>query len=280
MKIGINTMVWRNCFQISDFDQLDTVQHMGYDLVELPVGTVDLSPERLREKLRICRLEVTVCCLVSPDKTLTDENPQVREQAVDYFRRLVSFAQAIGAKQIVGPLTINGKPAMPRPQAEKEAERQRVVDGLRAVAEYASHAGVTICIEPLNRYKTDLINTVQEAVSLIDMVGSKNVKILFDTYHANIEERDICAAIDYMGTRRLGEIHICDNQKGAPGSGHIDFPSIARALKKINYQGPVVFESFSPFGKDNIWRPLAPTQDILAENAFRYMRQVFSDSAT
>lgn len=88
---------------------------------------------------------------------------------------------------------------------------------------------------------------------MVDEIGLPNVKLLYDTYHANIEERSLTEAIGRMGTRYLGEIHLCENDKGAPGTGHIDFPAVAATLRQIGFDGFAVFESFPPFGKDNIW---------------------------
>lgn len=270
-------MVWWDCFHAEHISQLGKAAELGYELIELAVEAGSLPPaDPLHRELELNGLDVTVCCLIPPDCTLVDPSPQVRAAALKNTKRVLDFAHAVGADKVVGPLYTNGRSATPRSREQRRDEYAQMVDSLARVAEYARSVGITLCIEPLNRYKTDQLNTVLQTMDFIRETGADNIRVLFDTYHANIEESDLLRALRDLGTQYLGEVHLCDNQKGAPGSGHIDFPSIAAFLRETAYGGPVVFESFVPFAKDNIWTPLAPTQDELAAEAYRYICRVFS----
>jgi D-psicose/D-tagatose/L-ribulose 3-epimerase len=275
MKFGINTMVFTPVFRESDYYILEKAASLGYEAVELAVAQPEPDIQNLKKVLDTLGLEVCICSIMDSGCFLGSSDAAQCQAA---FRRIcdqIAFARGLGAKSIAGPIYSNGQPLKFRSVDQREEEWNRVAGLLKQLSLYAAEAGVEIYIEPLNRYKTDLINTVDMGMRMIDDIKSENVKILFDTYHANIEESDFCAAIRRMGTRYLGEVHLCDNNKGAPGSGHIDFPSIAAALTGINYTGFVVFESFVPRGQDSLWHPLENSQDELALKAYRKMTKLF-----
>lgn len=280
MKLGAHTMLWLDCLGDADLSLLDRISAFGYDAVEVVVGERPLCPRALADRLGRLGLSASVSCAIPPERAPGSPDPASRHAALRFFRRCFETAAAVGASNFVGPLYLSGLPVRPRTQAERQTEWRSAADTLREAARIASDYGVTLCIEPLNRYKTDLINTVRQGILMVDEIGLPNVKLLYDTYHANIEERSLTGAIGRMGTRYLGEIHLCENDKGAPGTGHIDFPAVAAALRQIGFDGFAVFESFPPFGKDNIWRQLASDQDSLAQAAARYLRALFCPPKT
>jgi D-psicose/D-tagatose/L-ribulose 3-epimerase len=151
------------------------------------------------------------------------------------------------------------------------------VESLGRAGAHAAERGVTLAIEPLNRFETDLVNTVDQGVRLCDDIGADNVGLLLDTFHMNIEERHIGAAIRSAG-RHVRHVHTCENDRGAPGSGHIDFGEVFRALDAIGYDEDVVIESFTPEIVEiaravSLWRPLAPDGDTLASEGLRFLRE-------
>jgi D-psicose/D-tagatose/L-ribulose 3-epimerase len=137
---------------------------------------------------------------------------------------------------------------------------------------------VTLAIEPINRFEIDLINTCAQAKKMIKDVDHPNVKIHLDTFHMNIEEKSFYDAIVLAG-KDLAHIHACENDRGAPGSGVIDWADVAKGLKKVGYKGECVIESFTPECKAiaaaaAIWRPLAKSQDSLASDGVKYLKKV------
>lgn len=275
MILGAHTFIWSNAFDRNTCSAVETAARLGYDSFEVVAGAGVFDANEVRMLLDGLGMRASLSCTASADRSIASEEPAVRAAGRAFFHRCFETAAVLGATNFVGPLFTSGKPPKARGEAAQAEDRKRITEELGIVAEDAKQFGITLSIEPVNRYKSDLINTVEQAIAVIRETGAENMKILFDTYHANIEEKSLTDAIARMGTRYLGEVHVCDSDKGAPGSAHIDFTAIAKALKAVGYDGFVVFESFVPYDKDNIWRKLAPTQDELAKNAIDYMRTLF-----
>jgi D-psicose/D-tagatose/L-ribulose 3-epimerase len=155
-----------------------------------------------------------------------------------------------------------------------------LVANLSELAAYAGDHGVVLCVEPLNRFETSFINLAEQAIEVVDRVDSPACKIMLDTFHMNIEEKSLGDAIRAVGDR-LQQLHACENDRGAPGSGNIPWSDVVQGLKDINYDGPVVIESFTAKVKSiaraaAIWRSLAPTQDALAQDGLAFLKQALS----
>src|SRR5690606_25543930 len=143
----------------------------------------------------------------------------------------------------------------------------------------AEALGVTLGLEPLNRFETDMINTVDQAITLVDTVGNDRLKIVLDTFHSNIEEKDIPASILKLGDR-LVHVQANENDRGTPGTGHLDWIGIRDSLRAIGYRGSLVIETFGAPSKElaraaSIWRPLANSADELAEEGFAFLKKTF-----
>ena len=162
-------------------------------------------------------------------------------------------------------------------------ERERLLDDVAAalapVAEYAGERGVRIAIEPLNRFETSLINTVAQGLELIERVGSPSVGLAYDTFHANIEEKDLGASLRATGDH-LAHVQVCGNDRGAPGNDHIDWIAVRDALADVGYSGPICIESFTADNEiiataASIWRSFEGTQDAIAVDGLRFLRTLF-----
>jgi D-psicose/D-tagatose/L-ribulose 3-epimerase len=152
------------------------------------------------------------------------------------------------------------------------------VEGLQVVAGHAGTQQVTICLEPLNRFETYFLNTLEDAAGLVHDIGAPNVKIHFDTFHSNIEEKHPAEALRSVA-KDLGHVHISENDRGIPGSGHVDWQGILKVLKAIRYQGWMTIESFAQPEPDlaaaaAIWRDMAPSGDELAQQGLRFIRRL------
>jgi D-psicose/D-tagatose/L-ribulose 3-epimerase len=150
---------------------------------------------------------------------------------------------------------------------------------LKEAASYAAERSIKLAIEPLNRFETDLVNTVDQGIKMVDDVGAENVGLLLDTFHMNIEEKDIPAAIE-RAAGRIVEFHACSNDRGTPGEDHLPWKAIAEALRDVDYEGPIVIEAFTPEVREiaravSIWRPLAKSQDALAKDGLSNLRAMF-----
>jgi len=152
------------------------------------------------------------------------------------------------------------------------------VEGLRAAARQGEELGVTLCIEPLNRFETYFLNTQEDAARLVREVGAHNVRVHFDTFHANIEGRHPANSVRAI-SKELGHVHISENDRGIPGTGHVDWRGVLTALKEIEYNGWMTIESFAEPGPElaaaaAIWRDLAPSGDELARRRLQFIKSL------
>jgi D-psicose/D-tagatose/L-ribulose 3-epimerase len=193
--------------------------------------------------------------------------------------KLVDQAVEMGCPSIIGPLySVVGKADAVEPKQQAK-EFALVVKNLKVLAEYAAAKGVTLCVEPLNRFETDFLNTTDKGLKLVKAVGSPAVKLHLDTFHMNIEEKNQAAAILKAG-KHLAHFHACGSDRGTPGGDHIDWKPIVAALKKIGYKGDVVIESFTTDVKviaraAAIWRKIEPNRNDIAVKGLANLKKFF-----
>ncbi len=281
MKIGVNTWVWTSPFSTKEFDLIPKVKQMGFDVLEVALEDASIIDAKLLRKMTEDNgLSVTVCGAFGPTRDISSEDPAIRENGADYIRQSIRFAEQVGARIFAGPVySAVGKTRLV-PDEQKKREWGWCVENLREVGKAATDAGVTIGIEPLNRFETDMINLSEQAVKLVRDVGSPAYKIHLDTFHGNIEEKSIPDSIRKLGEGMLCHFHACENDRGIPGTGHQDWIGIRDALRSVEYDGAAVIESFTPGTVEiakaaSIWRPLAPTQDELARQGALFLRELF-----
>jgi D-psicose/D-tagatose/L-ribulose 3-epimerase len=279
MKIGVNTFVWTSPFTTRDFALMPKVKAMGFDIIEVAVeDTALIDVPLLRKTAEDEGLSLTICGAFGPTRDISSDDPAIRRNGVAYITDCLRVTEAVGSTLFAGPVySAVGKTRMVSAD-QKARERAWCVENLRTLGKIAADAGITIAIEPLNRFETDMINLVEQAIALIHEVGHPAYKVHIDTFHANIEEKSIPDAIRRAGDL-LGHFHACENDRGTPGTGHIDWIGIRDALREIGYAGSVVIESFTPGIVEiakaaAIWRPLAPSQDELARDGARFLREL------
>jgi D-psicose/D-tagatose/L-ribulose 3-epimerase len=276
--IGASTWIWVSPLDDERLAELvPRLAGWGFDLVELPVESPgDWDPSFARSLLSRHGLRAGVCAVMAPGRDLCDVDAATVVATQDYLRGCVDAAAAVGAGVVAGPMYAATGRVWPIPASERPALVHRLAAALRPVAAHAESCEVRLAIEPLNRYETSVLNTVAQALELVDAVDSPACGLLLDTYHMNIEERDLAEAIRVAGPR-LYHLHACANDRGAPGADHIDWPAIAGALAAIGYAGAVSIESFTGENQAiaraaSIWRPLAASQDAIATDGLRFLR--------
>lgn len=274
--IGINTWVWRSPLTDETVEaMLGHVAELGFDAVELPLENLsDLSVDRVRTALERTGLRPGVVGAMGPGRDLLV--PGTVQDTQRYLSGCIDLAAGIGAPAVCGPFYSATGRVWPMSDAERERTYASWREALAPVVDHAADRGVRIGIEPLNRYETSLVNTVEQALTGLDGLLGPTLGLALDTYHLNIEERSSAAAIRAAGAQ-LVHVQVCGNDRGAPGDDQIDWPAIIAALDEVGYDGPLVIESFT---SDNatiaraasIWRPLAPCQDDLAREGLAFLR--------
>jgi len=278
MRFGINTFLFTSPFTSDSTTLFATFKKWGFKSVEIPVEDPShIDPIFVKEELAKHGLECgSVCACMGPGRDLRG-TPEEQATAMTYCKALLDQMVLLGCPSLIGPVySVVGRADAEDPTAQKE-QWARVVGNLKELAQYAEARGRQICIEPLNRFETDFLNTCDQGLKLIKAVGSKAVKLHLDTFHMNIEEKKQAEAIVKAG-KLLGHFHACGSDRGTPGSDHIDWKSIAKALKKIKYNGDVVIESFTTDVKviaraAAIWRKIEPTRDEIAVKGLKFLKR-------
>ncbi len=280
MRFGINSFLFVSPFVTASTKLFAQFKKWGFDTVEIPVEDPShIDPAKLKEAAKKAGIAIgSVCACMGPGRDLRGTEEE-QKTGSDYVRTLIDQAAEMGCPRIIGPIySVVGKADAVEPEQQK-AEFELVVKNLKPLAKYAESKGVQLCIEPLNRFETDFLNTCDKGLKLLKAVGSKAVKLHLDTFHMNIEEKNQAAAILKAG-KALGHFHACGSDRGTPGNDHIDWKPIVAALKKIGYEGDVVIESFTTDVKviaraAAIWRRIEPTRNEIAVKGLANLKKFF-----
>jgi D-psicose/D-tagatose/L-ribulose 3-epimerase len=282
MKFGVNTFVWVSPCTTSSIKELaPSVKTMGFDILEISVENPELiNPNAVADILKDNQLEGIICGAFGPDRNICSEDSEIRENAKTYIRWLIDAAHEIGSAVICGPMYSSvGKDHLADSDSRRK-EWDRAVTGIREMADYGAAKGIQLAFEPLNRFETDMINVVSQGNQFIGDVGRKNVGFHLDTFHMHLEEKSSAAAIRLAGDR-IFHFHACENDRGVPGTGQVRWQEISQALKDVNYQGPVVIESFTSQVTEIaravcIWREIAPSQDVIAVQGLAFLKSLLA----
>jgi D-psicose/D-tagatose/L-ribulose 3-epimerase len=280
--LGANAWIWVSPLTDERLAELaPRVRAWGFDLLELPIEQHgDWDPARAAEVLSEHGLRPTVCVAMGPGRELCATDAETVAETQSFLRRCIDTATVLGAGSIAGPIYASVGRTWRMSAEERRRCYAELRDGLRPVAEYGAEHGVKVAVEPLVRYETSVINTVEQALEAIDGLPPEGCGLLVDTYHANVEEKDFAAAFTLAGDR-LAHVHASANDRGAPGADHIDWPAFRDALRAARYEGPVVIESFTAENETiataaSVWRPLAPSQDAIAVDGLAFLRELLA----
>jgi D-psicose/D-tagatose/L-ribulose 3-epimerase len=281
IALGVNAWVWTSPFTDRSLDLAAKAGQMGFEVFEIPLEDPRvLDAARVKEACRRANLRPAVCGAFGPTRDLTHDDEAVRKEGAAYIRAALDFCATVGAGVFAGPMYSAVGKRRRVSAAQKKKEWRRAVKGLKEAGKAAADCGVVLAVEPLNRFETDLINTCEQGVRLVDEVACDAVRIHLDTFHAHIEEKSIYEAVKTAG-RQLAHVHVCENDRGAPGTGQVNWAGLAKGLQEVGYSGATVIESFTPTcaviaAAAAIWRPLAESQDILAADGLKFLRSLLN----
>ncbi|MBY5163861.1 sugar phosphate isomerase/epimerase family protein [Salsipaludibacter albus] len=280
VPIGVSTWLWHSPLDDAALAACARrVADWGFDVLELPVENPgDWDPDAARTVLDDCGLGATVCLVMPPGRELVDTDDATRTATQDYLRHVVDVAHTVGADAIGGPAYASVGRTWPMDDTQRADALAEWAEAIAPVADHARQAGVRIAVEPLNRYETSFLTTIDQALEAMAPLPVESVGVLLDTYHMNIEESDPVAAIHRAGDR-IAHVQVCANDRGTPGHDHLDWPALLGALQEVGWSGPLCIESFTPDNETiataaSIWRPLAPTQDAIAVDGLAFLRGV------
>ena len=274
-KIGFNVLAWSAEMSENLLPILDRLKKIGYDGAEFFVGG---SPEESFKLVgKHCAnigLEVTTVTVLGPSENPISPDAQVREKSKERLRWVLDRSADLGAQVLCGPF--HSAFATFASRAPQEDEYNWTAEVLREMGDYAQKLGILLTPEALNRFECYLCNTMEQLDYLLGKVNHPNVQAMFDTHHANMEEKKLGAAIEFISPK-LGHFHISENDRGTPGSGHVNFDETFAALKKVSYKGWLTIEGFTrndpAFANSiGVWRNFSEPWDM-AENGFKLISE-------
>ena len=275
MKFGTNLLLWTGAMNDDMIPVVAPLKEMGYDGVEVPVfeDNIDLYTQ-WGARLQEMGLECTAVTVRGEEDNPISSDPAIRALGVENNKRALDNAAAAGAIRLVGPY--HSALGVFSGQGPTEDEWKWGVDSMRQVAEHAETVGITLGVEALNRFETYLLNTHADSARFVREVNHPNARMMYDTFHANIEEKDIAQAIrDCHDVCAL--VHISENDRSTPGSGNVDWDTNFNTLKEVGYDGWIVVEAFGLalpelVAATKIWRRMYESEEQLASDALGFMK--------
>ncbi len=281
LTFGVSTWLWTSPFTTESVALFPKIKQMGYEAVEIPVEYPEqIDGAKVQEALVAHDLKPVVCGAFGPSRDLTHEDPAVHQTCFDYIAQCFELCLAWGATFVAGPMySAVGKARMVPPE-QRKVEWERAVKNLRTVCQMAEEKGLSIALEPLNRFESDLINTTDDLMRLIEDISHPAAQVLLDGFHMSIEEKDMEAAIRRVGDKLI-HVQVSENHRGIPGTGQTQWDSFKRGLEAVHYEGVVSIESFTPdvqelAGAVCIWRPLADDQDRFASEGLAFLKKLLN----
>lgn len=268
----MNLLLWGNQMDESMFPTLELIKELGFDGVEIPVFTTDPAHWfSWRKKLDDLGLQCETDTICGPEMHLISTDAAMRRQTVAHLKRCLDCSLVLGASRLMGPF--HSALGVFTGRAATRDEWNWGIDGIREVADYAESLDITLGLEYLNRFEMYLTTCGEELIRFVDEVNHPACKIMFDTFHAHIEEKNIGDCIRAMGNR-ISFIQLSENDRSTPGKGNLDWEGVFEAIKAIQYDGWVSIEAFSPqLPVAHIWRKMFASEEQLMRDGLAFIKE-------
>jgi D-psicose/D-tagatose/L-ribulose 3-epimerase len=275
----MNLLLWTDTLHDGMMPVLKQLKKLGYDGVELPIFELDVEKYarwgRRLDDLGLARTAVT--CRGPHDNPISPD-PAVRALGVEKNKRAIECCQAAGAPLLVGPF--HSALGQFSGQGPTQAEWEWGVESMRQTAEYAQTCGVTLGVEYLNRYEIYLITSAADTLRFVKQVKHRHCRMMYDTFHANIEEKDVTDAIRKAASH-IVHVHISENDRSTPGQGQVDWKATFDALSAVGYEGWLMIEAFglalpALAAATKIWRRMFKSELQLARDGLAFMKREWS----
>lgn len=279
MKFGMNMLLWTSDVTEEHFPLLGKLKAMGYDGVELPIFEMNsarfATVGKKLDEIGLARTAVTVC---TDSQNPISSNVAIRSAGLDRLKNAINCAAAAGCTHLCGPIhSALGAFSGACPTGDEWNWAKCV---LASAADHAQKQGVTLVVESLNRFECYFLTNVAEAARLCREVNHPNLKTMYDTFHANIEEKNLAEAMQSCWDQVV-HVHISENDRSTPGEGHVDWDTTFKALKELKYDGWLMVEAFglalpALAAATKIWRRMYGTEEGLARNALAFMKRMMA----
>jgi len=277
VKFGVHLMLWTDRFGEKAYSLFEKAKSMGFDGVEIPVTDPSkVNVSKTRRALGDAGITCTISAGLSPKNNVLSASKNVRTKGIKHLKQCVDISKELGSDVVAGVLYAAWGVLVGRGRTQKEWDRS--IAAFKEVCRYAQGMGVDLAVEPVNRFEVYFLNTATDAVKYIKAVDEPNAKIHLDTFHMNIEEKNFYDPIVEAGDM-LAHFHACENDRGVPGSGNVNWDEVYRGLSHIEYKRWVTIESFVPDMKEMaamtaIWRQIAPSSDAIASDGLKFLKEM------
>jgi len=278
-RFGVDSFIWSENFSEKDLWIIPKAKELGFETLDIAVARPEVFPtEKVKAKVSEVGMEVVTTTTLNKDTSIISPDPRVRAAGIQSLKKLVDINIELGSR-ILGGVTYAGWGCLTgKPRTDQEWEWS--VRAMREVAQYAKEKGnVIIAVEPVNRFESHFLNIAEDAVKYCQDVGTGNIKVHLDSFHMIREETSFAKAVRTCGREYLGYVHVCENNRGVPGTGLVPWREFFTTLKDVGYCGPLVIESFDPsFEEVNrlcaIWRKFAESGEALAIEGLKNLRGI------
>ncbi len=278
-RFGVASLIWTEDFTVNDLPIIEKAKSLGFDVIDINIAHPDHFPtEAVRDRVKETGIEAVTTIGMPQEANIIHPDTRVRRQGIDILKKMVDINLEIGSKIIAGVIYASWGYITGKPRTSEEWKWS--VESMREAAEYARSMGdVVLAVEPVNRFETHFLNIAEDAVKYCQDIGTGNMKILLDAFHMIREETSFTEAVETCGSDYLRYVHVCENNRGIPGTGLVPWKEFFTALKKIDYDGPLSIESFDPgFEELNrlcaIWRQFADTGEELAVQGLKNLKEI------
>ena len=281
MRFGMNLLLWTGSVTDEHFPLLADIKRWGFDGAEISLfDATDAQLARTRRELDNLGLACTTGTICSPETSPIAESPGIRQKALDHLKQRIDWTVALGGELLMGPY--HSPIGHFAGRGRTADEWARCVEHLRAAAEYAETAGIKLSPEPLNRFECYFLNTAADANRLVADVNHPSLGYLYDTFHANIEEKDVYRSV-VDNAAGINHVHLSENDRGVPGTGHVQWAETFRGLKTAGYNGWLTIESFGRAlpelaAATCIWRDLFTSEEDVAVQGLAFAKRMWSES--
>lgn len=276
MKTGMNLLLWTTHVTADHYPILDKLKATGFDGVEVPIFEGDDAHyQAVGKQLTAAGLKCSTVTVANEQANPISADAAVRQAAVERLKWAIDMTASLGGDVMAGPFhsplaVFSGEPPT-------EDEKKRAADVLRQAAEHAATVKVKLAIEYLNRFECYFLTTAADARALVDRVNHPSFRTMYDSFHANIEEKSASKAVATLGDRMI-HVHISENDRGTPGTGMVHWDETFQALKKANYDGWLTIESFGRAlpalaAATKVWRDLFPNAEEVYTQGLRFMKE-------
>ena len=276
MKTGMNLLLWTDHVTAEHDGLLEQIKGLGFDAVEIPIFQTDKVAdfERLGKRLKAIGLGATGVTVMGPETNPISPEPAIRAAAIEHLDRVLACGQAFGCEILCGP--IHSAIGVFSGNGPTEDEFEAGVDTLRRGAEKAEARGIRLAVEYLNRFEIYLLTTAAQASRFVKAVDHPSLRMMYDSFHAHIEEKDQAKAIASCAGETI-HVHVSENDRGTPGTGQVDWDGFWSGLKATGYDGYVTIEAFGRAlpalaAATKVWRDLFPDPMGLCRDGLAFMK--------